>query len=581
MWVGELCGILTIAAARRGACCGAPGLAGRFSPMRSLFSVARTLATAGGLSLAATVGWAQLPQPNAARPATGAPLPAATTPATAPATTTGQAPGPKGIITPAQLPGQPAATPTFGQPGPALASPGGALSTPAPTTPAGAAPAGGAGTAAAGASGASVGQYPVVMGLAAGATLPALPTDTLHLTLDQAQARFMQANFQLLAQHFNVDVANAAIRQALLRDNPNLQLEVNAYNPGTHTLFPFGPQADPQNPTGGTVVAQLQQLLDISGRRSKLVQLSRTGLAVQQAAFEDLLRQARFQLVQSFYNVVAERRKLGFTNQERVQLGRLLAGYRERLRLGTVASYEVTRLELEQQSLERDRSDLLNQLTQDQATLRVLLAAPGAVFVAPEGVDFLPTSPATVPALADLETQAFALRPDLRAATQQTTYTQQNLAVQRSLAVPKLLVGVDYASYGNSYPNYVGLQTAIDLPVLNRNQGNIQAAKVGVQQTGYALSGVHLQVEQDVAAAYEQLQRAIGLRQSITPDYLARTANVSRDAVADYNRRLIDLVSFIDKFRAYKEAQLGLIDISNRLLQSEQQVNFATNAKVF
>ncbi|RZL15944.1 MAG: TolC family protein, partial [Hymenobacter sp.] len=419
--------------------------------------------------------------------------------------------------------------------------------------------------------------------LGAPAGVPALttPTDTLRLTLDQAQARFMQANFQLLAQHFNIDVANAAIRQALLRDNPNLQMEVNAYNPNTGAFFPLKKQTDPVTPTGGTFVAQIQQLIDISGRRSKLVQLSRTGVAVQQAAFEDLLRQARFQLVQSFYNVSAERRKLNFTEQERTQLGRLLAAYRERLRLGVVASYEVTRLELEQQSLERDRADLLNQLTQDQATLRVLLAAPGTAFVAPQGVEFLPAAPASVPALADLETQAFALRPDLRAATQQTAYTEQNLAVQRSLAVPKLMVGADYASQGNTYVHYVGLQTAIDMPVFNRNQGNIQAAKIGIQQSSFALNGVHLQVEQDVAGAYEQLQRAITLRQSITPDYLARTANVSRDAVADYNRRLIDLVSFIDKFRAYKEAQLGLIDISSRLLQSEQQVNFATNAKVF
>jgi len=556
----------------------------------------RTLAVAGGLSLTTVASWAQMPMPNVARPATGAPLPATPAPATAPATTTGQVPGPKGNITPAQLPGQPSATPTFGQPGAPLTSPGGALSSPGAAgtsaTPAAGAPALGTSAAAAGgmspattsssgATGAAFGQYPVAMGLAQGAALPSTPTDTLRVTLDQAQARFMQANFQLLAQHFNIDVANSAIRQALLRDNPNLQLEVNAYNPNTKAFFPLGTQTDPQNPTGGTFVAQIQQLIDISGRRSKLVQLSRTGLAVQQAAFEDLLRQARFQLVQSFYNVVAERRRLNFTEQERTQLGRLLAGYRERLRLGTVASYEVTRLELEQQSLERDRGDQLNQLAQDQATLRVLLAAPGTVFVAPEGSEFLPPAPATVPALADLETQAFALRPDLRAATQQTAYTQQNLAVQRSLAVPKLLVGADYASQGNTYVHYFGLQTAIDLPVFNRNQGNVQAARVGIQQSGFALNGVHLQVEQDVTVAYEQLQRAITLRQSITPDYLSRTANVSRDAVADYNRRLIDLVSFIDKFRAYKEAQLGLIDISSRLLQAEQQVNFATNAKVF
>ena len=534
----------------------------------------RTLAATGGLSLLSLLGLAQsMPQSGLARPSTGAPLPAAAGQTTTTPTTT---PGQSKVGSPVQLPGQPTAAPTFGQPGPAQV--GGAA--PAPGT----APALGSGptpSPAATGAGSLFGQYPVALGMPTGSPAANFPTDTVRLTLDEAQARFLQANFQLLAQRYNVDVANAAIRQALLRDNPNLQLEVNAYNPNTQKLFPFGHQADANNPTGGTVVAQIQQLIDISGRRSKLVQLSRTAVGVQQAAFEDLLRQARFQLTQSFYNVVAERRKLVFTNQERLQLGRLLAGYRERLRLGTVASYEVTRLELEQQSLERDRGDLLNQLTQDEDTLRVLLAAPGSVFVAPVDADLLAPAPATVPALADLTAQAYGLRPDLRAATQQTAYAQQNLAVQHSLAVPKLMVGVDYASYGNAYANYYGLQTAIDLPVLNRNQGNVQAAKVGIQQSNVAVNQARLQVEQDVAAAYEQLQRAIALRQTITPDYLSRIANVSRDAIADYNRRLIDQVSFIDKFRAYKDAQLNLIDISSRLRQSEQQVNFATNAKVF
>jgi len=547
----------------------------------------RTLAVAGGaLSLAVAVpARAQVLPPSSARPASSTVLPPSPAPATAPATTTGQQTNAKGGVVPAQLPGQPTGPTQFGQPGPALTSPG----SPTPltggtATSPGAVPATSGVPAAphpAGAGGAAGGQYDVNVGLTQGATLAPLATDTLRFTLDEAMQRFMQANFQLLAQHYNIDVANAAIRQALLRDNPNLQAEINAYNPNTRTFFPLQRQTDPLNPTGGTLVVQLQQLIDISGRRSKLTQLSRTGLAVQQATFEDVLRQARFQLVQSFYNVAAERRKLNFTDQERAQLGRLLAAYRERLRLGVVASYEVTRLELEQQSLERDRGDQLNQLTQDEATLRVLLAAPGTVFVAPQGVEFLPQPPATVPALADLTAQAYSLRPDLRAATEQTSYADQNLRVQHSLAIPKLLVGADYASQGNTYPHYFGVQSAIDLPVFNRNQGNVQAAKIGVQQTGIALGGVKLQVEQDVNTAYEQLQRAIQLRQTITPDYLARTANVSRDAVTDYNRRLIDLVSFIDKFRAYKDAQLNLIDIGNRLVQAEQQVNYATNAKVF
>ena len=517
-----------------------------------------------------------MPQSGLARPATGAPLPAAAGQTTT--TPTQTAPGQSKVGSPVQLPTAPTSPTQFGQPGPAQVGAGGTRGT-TPAPGAAATPS----TPAAGAtgSGATFGQYPVVLGLPAGRPAAALPGDTLRLTLDEAQSRFLQANFQLLAQRFNVDVANAAIQQALLRDNPNLQLEVNAYNPNTRALFPLGHQEDAANPTGGTFVAQIQQLVDISGWRSKLVQLSRTAVSVQQAAFEDLLRQARYQLIQAFYNVVSERRKLFFVNQERTQLGRLLASYRERLRLGVVASYEVTRLELEQQTLERDRSDLLNQLTQDEATLRVFLAAPGTVFVAPVAEDLLAPAPTVIPALADLTNQAYNLRPDLRAAVQQTAYTQQNLRVQHSLAVPKLMVGLDYASYGNTYNDYVGLQSAIDLPVFNRNQGNVQAAKVSIQQSGVAVNQARLQVEQDVAAAYEQLQRASALRQTITPDYLSRIANVSRDAVTDYNRRLIDIVSFIDKFRAYKDAQLNLIELSNRLRQAEQQVNFATNAKVF
>ncbi|RZK49224.1 MAG: hypothetical protein EOO59_16505, partial [Hymenobacter sp.] len=258
--------------------------------MQAPFFTLRTFAATSGLSLLSLLGLAQsMPQSGLARPSTGAPLPAAVGQTTT--TPTQPAPGQGKVGSPV-----PTTTSPLGQPGPALGS------------PAGAAPATGAGAAAGAASGVSFGQYPVALGVPGGGTANTLPADTVRLTLDEAQGRFLQANFQLLAQRYNVDVANAAIRQALLRDNPNLQLEVNAYNPNTRKLFPFEHQVDVNNPTGGTVVAQIQQLIDISGRRSKLVQLSRTAVGVQQAAFEDLLRQARFQLTQSFYNVVAERR---------------------------------------------------------------------------------------------------------------------------------------------------------------------------------------------------------------------------------------------------------------------------------
>ena len=56
---------------------------------------------------------------------------------------------------------------------------------------------------------------------------------------------------------------------------------------------------------------------------------------------------------------------------------------------------------------------------------------------------------------------------------------------------------------------------------------------------------------------------------------------VSRNATRDYQLRLIDLVSFIDKIRAYKDAKLLLIDVGNRLELAKQQVNYVTNTPVY
>ena len=61
----------------------------------------------------------------------------------------------------------------------------------------------------------------------------------------------------------------------------------------------------------------------------------------------------------------------------------------------------MTRLELERESLEKDHSDQLVQLEQDEATLRVFLVVPGTTFIAPGGQELLPDAPVTLPVLAD------------------------------------------------------------------------------------------------------------------------------------------------------------------------------------
>ncbi|MCF0055848.1 TolC family protein [Dyadobacter sp. CY356] len=418
----------------------------------------------------------------------------------------------------------------------------------------------------------------LLLGLNLISIVPAYGQDTLKLTLEQAQERFVQKNFALIAQKFNVNIAEAGVEQAKLWYNPNLFVETNLYNGYTHKFLPYGKQEDLINPTGGVINLQLQQVLSLTGSRSKLVKLAQSNVALQQSAFQDVMRNARYALSQTFGNLLNEQSKLRMLNDERLRLESLLEAFRAQLKLGVIAPYEVTRLELEQKNFERDLANLNVQIAQDQSVMRVLLSESGTVYIVPATS---PTSTNNLPALTQLLDVAYANRPDLQAAQLQIQYNQNNLTYQRSLATPNLTIGADYQRVGSAFPHYVGLQALIDLPVRNKNQGNIQSAKVGIDQSKTTSDLTHLQVEQDVVAASQQYQQALIRQQRISQAYLQSIEEISKNATEDYAKRIIDLVSFIDKIRAYKDAQLNLIDLQNDLFQAQQLLNFVTNSKTF
>ncbi|GLU52521.1 TolC family protein [Dyadobacter frigoris] len=417
----------------------------------------------------------------------------------------------------------------------------------------------------------------LLLGLNLISILPCRGQDTLRLTLEQAQERFVQKNFALIAQKFNVNIAEAGVEQAKLWYNPNLFVETNLYNGYTHKFLPYGKQEDLINPTGGVINLQLQQVLSLTGSRSKLVKLAQSNVALQQSAFQDVMRNARYTLSRTFGNLVNEQAKLRMLNEERTRLENLLEAFRAQLKLGVIAPYEVTRLELEQKNFERDLAGLNVRISQDESIMRVLLSESGTVYI-------VPTSSATTnttPALIQLLDLAYANRPDLQAAQLQIQYNQNNLTYQRSLATPNLTIGADYQRVGSAFPHYVGVQALIDLPVRNKNQGNIQSAKVGIDQSKTTSDLAHLQVEQDVVAASQQYQQALIQQQRISQAYLQSIEEISKNATEDYAKRIIDLVSFIDKIRAYRDAQVNLIDLQNDLFQAQQLLNFVTNTKTF
>ena len=412
--------------------------------------------------------------------------------------------------------------------------------------------------------------------------LKAQTPDTLRLDLAQTEQQFLDRNFQLLAQRFQINVAGAAVTQAGLRPNPNVFFQSNFWNPQSGKFFQYGPNSPTDVAAGqynrGGMTIQVQQLILLASKRSKLVALAESNRSLAQLAFRDVLRSLRYQLYSAYSELYFDSQAYDLLREEESQQIRLVESYRILQRTGGVAPYEVTRLEAALQDLRANITNYRGQLADDQAQLRVLLRLNSNTYILPTGLNL--TTP-NIPVLATALDSALANRPDAALAQEQIDNAQRSLTLERARRTPDLTVGLIYDKYGNAFTNFTGVYTSIDLPVRNRNQGNIQAAQIQVQANQKGLENQQTIVQSDVLNAYDKLNSYYQLSASNPTDYQARLQNISVEATRSYNNRVISLLDYLDKIRTYQSAQLNLINLQNNLFQTQQLFNYVTNTRFF
>lgn len=412
--------------------------------------------------------------------------------------------------------------------------------------------------------------------------MPTASVDTIRLGLPQLEQQFLDRNFQLLAQKYQVDIAGAGITQAGLRPNPNVFFQTNLYNPNTRKILPLATpsQADINSQVfnSGYFQVQVQQLILLAGKRSKLVALAESNRNLAQLAFRDLLRALRYQLYTTYANLYYDMQTVSLFQAELARQQRLTESYRIAQQTGGVAPYEVTRLEAATRDLQANIANYQNQVADEQATLRVLLRQTGYAFISPTSV---PNATPTLPPVAIAIDSALANRPDVNLTQEQINNAERSLSLERARRTPDLTTGIVYERYGNAYVNFFGGQLSMDLPIRNRNQGAIRAAELTLKGAQAGLENGRTIVQSDVLNAYDKLTAFYGQIGTQPDGYLSRIQNISIEATKAYNGRVISLLDYLDKIRTYQQAQLNHINLLNNIFQAQQQINYATNTKFF
>lgn len=403
----------------------------------------------------------------------------------------------------------------------------------------------------------------------------AADTDTLRLTLNQCEKLFLDSNYQLLAQKYNVEATRALIIQAKVFPNPNISYAQTLYNSDAKKWFPA-----PGSSIGEEIVG-LSQLIQIAGKRNNSIKLAKANTTLAEYQFFDLIRTLKYTLRSDFYNIYFLLQSASVYDAEINALQKIADAYDAQRAKAYISEKDVVRIKAQLYSLQSEFNDLHNQINDQQSELRLILQIKHQ-FIIPlvDTVALKNLNPHKYP-LAALIDSAYHNRTDLLIAKENTEINKINLKYQRSLGVPDPSLNFGYDQQGSYIHNLTTIGVSIDLPFFNHNQGNIKSAKFGIQNSLATQKSVESTLEENV---YRSLQKALDielLTKKIDPQFAGDFERLAGEVVKNYQVRNIGLLDFLDFYDSYKQNFIQINSINYNRVQTFEDINFYTATNFF
>jgi cobalt-zinc-cadmium efflux system outer membrane protein len=382
------------------------------------------------------------------------------------------------------------------------------------------------------------------------------------ISLDDAIQMALRHNHSLLAARSTIQQSEAEETTANLRPNPVLL--------GDAQFLPiFSPSQFSADYIDNTAQFDLgiSYLFERGKKRQHRLQAAKDQTAVTRSQVDDNERSLTFSVASQFINVELAESTLELATQDLKSFQNTVDIGEARYKAGDIGEGDLLKIKLQMLQFQTDVSSARLAQVQGLSDLRQLL---GYESITPDydvagAFDYQPVKGN----LEDFQARALQTRPDLRAAQQGVTAANSQHELQKAIGKRDVTGQVSYTHL--SYSNDVSLFGQIQLPVFDRNQGEIARAGFAITQAQEQEKFANGQVLTDVRDAFENLRtndQVVGLYRSGYLDQAQQSRDINEYA---YRRGAASLLDFLDAERSYRATQLAYRQaLASYLLALEQ-----------
>jgi outer membrane protein, heavy metal efflux system len=401
-----------------------------------------------------------------------------------------------------------------------------------------------------------------------------VPSGQVHgavrISLDQAIQLALQNNHALKAARTTIQQSEAQEITANLRPNPVLTADaqfIPIFQPNQFT-------ADYINTTAQFDLG-LSYLFERGKKRQHRLQAAQDVTAQTKSLVTDNERTLTFNVASQFFTAQLAESTLDLALQDMKSFQKTVDISEARYKAGDISEVDYLKIKLQLLQFQSDVSQAQLAKTQALVGLRQLLGYQSV----PE--DFDVTGDFEYKAVAlkleDLQQMALQNRPDFRAAQQGVTAAKSQYELAKAIGKVDVTGTFDYDHV--SATNTGSFFGSFQIPIFNRNQGEIARTNYAINQAQELELAASDQVLSDVLTAYEGVRDNDQVVSLYLGGYL-NAAQQSRDITEySYKRGAASLLDFLDAERSYRATQLAYRQSLASYLTAVEQLREAVGTR--
>jgi cobalt-zinc-cadmium efflux system outer membrane protein len=402
------------------------------------------------------------------------------------------------------------------------------------------------------------------------AQAPSAVQGPVKITLDDAIQMALRHNHNLLAARTTIQQSEDEEITANLRPNPVLIGDAQ-----------FIPIFQPDQFSSAYLDNSAQfdlgigYLFERGKKRQHRLQAAKDQTAVTRSQVTDNERTLTFQVATQFIGVQLAESALGLAQDDLKSFQNTVDISQERYRAGDISEDDFLKIKLQLLQFRTDASQAELAKVQALSDLRQLLGyeSVSSDYDVAGSLDYQPLNAQ----LEDLQAKALATRPDLRAAQQGVTAATSQYELAKAQGKHDVTAQLNYTHVADV--STASLFGQIQLPIFDRNQGEIARALVAITQSQEQEKAASDQVMTDVEDAYEGLRTNDKIIQIYRSGYLDEAKQDRDISEYSYRRGAASLLDFLDAERSYRATQLAYRQSLAAYLQALEQLREAVGTR--